>query len=82
VRRASGQNTTLATAQVDLADRNDLYADCDGNDEQGYVYLQLLVNGEQAAAYTDKDPLSAGTVAMIVTTGEARFDNFVVKKAA
>jgi hypothetical protein len=79
VRRASGQNTTLATAHVDLADRNDLHADCDGNDEQGYVYLQLLVNGEQATEYTDKDPLSAGTVALIVTTGQAEFDNFVVR---
>ena len=70
----------LASAQVDLADRNELFASCDGDEEQQYVYLQLLVNGEQVAEYTDTNPLPLGTVGLAVAAGEVEFDNFVVSQ--
>jgi hypothetical protein len=75
------------TSTVDADAKNHLYANCDGDEAQTYVYLQFLVNGEEVAEVTDESPLPAGTVGLFVAAGanaetavEAEFDNLVVKQ--
>jgi hypothetical protein len=72
------------TSTLDADAKNSLDADCNG--DEGSVYLNLYVNGELIAEWTDAtDPLPNGTVALFVATGpnaktavEAEFDNFAV----
>jgi TIR domain len=78
---------SVETSTIDADAKNSLSANCDGDKEQTYVYLQFLVNGEEVAEVTDKSPLPAGTVGLFVATGAnaktavaAEFDNFVVKQ--
>lgn len=60
--------------------------DADRNGDEGSVYLNLYVNDEIVAEWTDEaNPLPNGTVALFVATGpkaktavEAEFDNFAV----
>jgi hypothetical protein len=75
------------TSTIDADAKNHLYANCDGDKEQTYVYLALWVNGEKIAEVTDENPLPAGTVGLFVATGAnartavaAEFDNFAVKQ--
>jgi hypothetical protein len=75
------------TAQID-GDGNELFATCDGDEDQTYVYLQLLVNGDQVLTTTDdSSPLPNGTVGLFAngvdsdTAIEVQFDNFVVTHA-
>jgi hypothetical protein len=66
---------------------NRLEADCKGGEGDEAVGLAFRVNGEVAAEATDsKDPLTAGTVALVAETYEdakeaveVEFDNFVVQ---
>jgi hypothetical protein len=79
-----GDSVASGTAQIDVDGTNELFATCDGG--EGYVYLQLLVNGEEVASATDRTPLRAGTVGLFVDSrqtniaAEVQFDNFVVTK--
>jgi hypothetical protein len=81
-----GDPVASGTAQVDVDGTNELFATCEGHEDQGYVYLQLLVNGEEVASATDRTPLPAGTVGLFVDSrqtniaAEVEFDNFVVTK--
>ena len=75
------------TSTVDANAKNYMGANCDGDEEQTYVYLALWVNGEKVVEVTDESPLPAGTVGLFVATGAnaktavaAEFDNFVVKQ--
>jgi hypothetical protein len=74
------------TAQIDDGG-NELFATCEGHDDEGFVYLQLLVNGKPVVEATDKSPLPAGTVGLFVdmrqsdTAGKVQFDHFVVSRA-
>jgi len=86
---SSGSTTDVAhgTAQIDEDGTNELFATCEGHEDQGYVYLQLLVNSDQVANFTDKSPLPAGGVNLWVDSRnseiatEVQFDNFVVTHA-
>lgn len=84
---SSNEQLATGTAQVDLDSTNELFATCEGGEDdegQPYVYLQLLVNGETVAHHTDETPLPAGSVGLRVhrsstsQTTQVQFDNFVV----
>jgi len=74
------------TSTLDADAKNSLDADCTGDEDSGYVYLNLYVNSELVAEWTDDtNPLPTGTVGLFVATGptaktpvEAEFDNFTV----
>jgi hypothetical protein len=83
---SSGYQTLkgVDTSSLDADAKNSLDADCNG--DEGSVYLNLYVNGELVAEWTDEtNSLPNGTVALFVATGrkantavEAEFDNFAV----
>jgi len=80
---SGGHPVARGTAQIG-GDGNELFATCEGHEDEGFVYLQLLVNGEQVLEGKDDSPLPAGSVGLFVdtrptnTATTVQFDNFVV----